>query len=100
VINLASAPAIGGPRGATFIKLEPDCVTWPDIGVNVQIMQPGQSTGRYHWEPVQEDFLVLSGECIAIVDDEERRLRQWDFSIVRPGASTSSWEPGKALAPC
>jgi uncharacterized cupin superfamily protein len=42
-------------------------------------MQPGQPTGRYHSEPVQEDFLVLYGECLAIVNDEERTLRQWDF---------------------
>jgi uncharacterized cupin superfamily protein len=79
VINLAEAPAIGAPRGATFIKLEPDGVTWPDSGVNVQVMRPGEPAGRYHSEPVQEDFLVLSGECIAIVDGEEHSLRQWDF---------------------
>lgn len=42
-------------------------------------MEPGEPAGRYHSEPVQEDFLVLSGECIAIVDGEERVLRQWDF---------------------
>jgi len=59
LINLADAPAIGAPRRATFIKLEPDGVTWPDIGVNVQVMQSGQPTGRYHSEPAQEDFLVL-----------------------------------------
>jgi uncharacterized cupin superfamily protein len=79
VVNLADAPAIGGPRGATFVKLEPGGVTWPDTGVNVQVMAPGQPNGRYHSEPVQEDFLVLCGECIAIVDDRERLLRQWDF---------------------
>ena len=79
VINLAEAPAIGAPRGATFIKLEPDGMTWPDTGINVQVMQPGEPAGRYHSEPVQEDFLVLYGECIAVVDDEERALRQWDF---------------------
>ena len=79
VINLADAPAIGAPRGATFITLEPEGVTWPDTGVNVQVMHPGQPNGRYHSEPVQEDFLVLYGECIAIVEDEERALRQWDF---------------------
>ena len=67
LINLADAPAIGAARGATFIKLEPDGVTWPDTGVND------------HSEPVQEDFLVLYGECLAIVDGEERALRQWDF---------------------
>ncbi len=79
VINLADAPAIGAPRGATFIQLEPDGVRWPDSGVNVQVMQPGEPNGRYHSEPVQEDFLVLHGECIAIVGDDERLLRQWDF---------------------
>lgn len=85
MINLAEAPAIGAPRGATFIKLEPNGVTWPDTGVNVQVMEPGEPAGRYHSEPVQEDFLVLSGECIAIVDGRERRLRQWDFLHCPPG---------------
>jgi uncharacterized cupin superfamily protein len=28
---------------------------------------------------VQEDFLVLHGECIVILDGEERPLKQWDF---------------------
>ena len=70
MINLADAPAIGGPRGATFVKLEPDGVTWPDTGVNLQVMQPSEPSGRYHSEPVQEDVLVLYGECISIVDDE------------------------------
>ena len=42
-------------------------------------MRPGQPNCRYHSEPVQEDFLVLQGECIVILDGEERPLRQWDF---------------------
>ena len=33
----------------------------------------------YHAEEAQEDFLVLSGECLLIVEGEERRLRTWDF---------------------
>ena len=33
----------------------------------------------YHWEADQEDFLVLSGEALLIVEGEERPLRQWDF---------------------
>jgi uncharacterized cupin superfamily protein len=43
------------------------------------IMQPGQPNCLYHREPVQEDFLVLHGECLAIVDGEERPMRQWDL---------------------
>ena len=79
VVNLADAPAATHSRRATLIDLEPDGVDWPDMGVNVQVMQPGQPNCRYHSEPVQEDFLVLHGECLAIVDGKERPLRQWDF---------------------
>jgi uncharacterized cupin superfamily protein len=79
VINVADAPAESHPRRATFIALEPEDVEWPDTGVNVQVLQPGQPNCRYHSEPVQEDFLVLHGECIAIVDGEEWPLKQWDF---------------------
>ena len=87
MINLADAPAIGAKRGPTFIKLEPDGVTWRDTGINVQVMQPGEPGGRYHSEPVQEDFVVLYGECLAIVDDQERVLRQWDFLHCPPGSA-------------
>lgn len=79
VLNLADAPARSHPRRATWIDLEPDEAPWPDTGVNVQVMQPGQPNCRYHREPVQEDFLVLAGECVAIVNDVEHHLRQWDF---------------------
>ncbi len=79
IINLADAPAFGHSRRATVLALERERWTWPDTGVSVQIMQPGQPNCRYHSEPVQEDFLVLHGECIAIIAGEERRLGQWDF---------------------
>ena len=79
IINVADAPAWSHSRRATVIRLEPDGRPWPHTGVNVQIMQPGQPNCRYHSEPEQEDFLVLEGECIAIVDGEELPLRQWDF---------------------
>jgi uncharacterized cupin superfamily protein len=77
--NLAEAVARDHPRRAMILDLEPDEAPWPDLGVNVQIMQPGEPNCRYHSEPDQEDFLVLHGECIAIVDGVERTLRQWDF---------------------
>ena len=85
IINLADGRALAHPRRATVIDLEPDGVKWKDTGVNVQIMQPGQPNCRYHSEPVQEDFLVLSGECIAVVDGEEKPLKQWDFLHCPPG---------------
>jgi uncharacterized cupin superfamily protein len=79
ILNVAEAPAFSHSRRATLIDFEPDEAPWPDTGVNIQVLAPGQPNCRYHSEPVQEDFLVLHGECIAIVDGEERPLRRWDF---------------------
>ena len=49
------------------------------LGVNIQVMWPGQPNGYYHSEEDQEDFLVLSGECLLLIEGEERRLKAWDF---------------------
>jgi quercetin dioxygenase-like cupin family protein len=51
----------------------------PGIGVHVHVLQPGEANGYYHAEDAEEGFLVLSGECIAIVEGEERRLGRWDY---------------------
>jgi uncharacterized cupin superfamily protein len=85
IVNVADAPALSHSRRATLIDFEPDDAPWPEVGVNIQIMAPGQPNCRYHSEPVQEDFLVLHGECIVILDGEERRMRQWDFLHCPPG---------------
>jgi uncharacterized cupin superfamily protein len=49
------------------------------VGVNLFVLEPGQPMSMYHWEADQEGFLVLSGEALLIIEDEERRLRQWDY---------------------
>jgi uncharacterized cupin superfamily protein len=51
---------------------------WADLGFRIQVLGPGQR-GLYHGERGQEDFLVLSGECILVVEGQERRLKAWDF---------------------
>lgn len=98
IINVAAAPAFSHSRRATLIDFEPDDAPWPDTGVNIQVMQPGQPNCRYHSEPVQEDFLVLHGECIVILDGEERPLRQWDF--VHCPAGTPHVFVGAGDGPC
>ncbi len=55
------------------------------IGVNIHILDPGRPNGKYHREDQQEDFLVLAGECILIVEGQERRLKPWDFVHCPPG---------------
>jgi uncharacterized cupin superfamily protein len=57
------------------------------IGIGLVRLEPGEPNGMYHWETDQEDFLVLSGEALAIVEGQERPLRQWDLLHCPPGAS-------------
>jgi len=59
----------------------------PLAGFALRVLQPGRPAGMYHAESVQEDFLVLMGECILIIEDEERHLRAWDFVHCPPGAA-------------
>jgi uncharacterized cupin superfamily protein len=47
------------------------------------MLGPGESNAYYHAEDAQEGFTVLSGECIAIVEGQERRMRQWDYLAIR-----------------
>ena len=53
--------------------------TFPQVGINLFVLGPGEPIGMYHWEADQEDFLVLSGEALLIIEGLERPLRQWDF---------------------
>jgi uncharacterized cupin superfamily protein len=52
---------------------------FPEFGINVSVLQPGQPAALYHEENAQEDFLVLAGECVLLVNGEQRPLRTWDF---------------------
>jgi uncharacterized cupin superfamily protein len=56
-----------------------DEVEFDQLGIRLQVLQPGQPNCMYHGENQQEDFLVLAGECLLIVEGEERLLKQWDF---------------------
>jgi uncharacterized cupin superfamily protein len=64
-------------RGAVCpLEGEPEL---PQFGVHLFVLEPGDPMAMYHWEADQEDFLVLSGEALLVVEGEERPLRQWDF---------------------
>jgi len=67
-----------GPRG-WVCNFDPEGAKFPQVGINLFVLEPGQPMAMYHWEADQEDYLVLSGEALLIVDEEERPLRQWDF---------------------
>jgi uncharacterized cupin superfamily protein len=56
-----------------------DAAAFTDLGINLNVLPPGKPMAMYHEEPGQEDFLVLRGECLLIVDGQERPLKTWDF---------------------
>ena len=65
--------------------LEPQ---WFDqIGYTLAVLEPGKPNGMYHAESSQEDFLVLSGTCLLLIEDEERPLQAWDFVHCPPGTN-------------
>ena len=56
------------------------------LGINIRVLGPGEPMSMYHWEADQEDFLVISGEALAIVEGEERPMRPWDLLHCPAGA--------------
>ncbi len=52
---------------------------FPQLGINISVLERGQSLGMYHRENGQEGFLVLAGRCLLVVEEQERELKAWDF---------------------
>jgi uncharacterized cupin superfamily protein len=77
VLNARDARWLDGHFGAyTRFEGEP---RFSRLGINIGILQPGQPACMYHGEDEQEDFLVLSGECLLLIEGHERQLKAWDF---------------------
>ena len=70
---------------------------WAQLGFRIQVVGPGQR-GIYHGERGQEDFLVVSGECLLVIEGEERPLKAWDFVHCPPW--TRHVFVGTGEAPC
>jgi uncharacterized cupin superfamily protein len=85
VLNLADVAWTRNEVAGEWSNFEPEEGEFEQYGIGVHVLQPGQPNGKYHSENVQEDFLVLSGECVLVVEEEERRLRAWDFFHCAPG---------------
>lgn len=98
IVNVADAPALRHEHAGAYVRFESPDDRFVDFGVNIHVLEPGQPNGKYHREEAQEDFLVLSGECLALIDGEERRLRAWDF--VHCPAGTDHIFVGAGDGPC
>jgi uncharacterized cupin superfamily protein len=97
IINLADARGRRSERFGGAVRFEGD-PGFADLAINVRVLQPGQPNCLYHRESQTEAFLVLEGECIAIVEEEERPMRKGDFLYAPPG--TAHVFVGAGNGPC
>lgn len=79
VLNVHDARWFESEDFGRYAAFESEKVRFAELGIGVGILLPGQPNAMYHAEDAQEDFLVLSGECLLIVEGEERHLKAWDF---------------------
>jgi uncharacterized cupin superfamily protein len=85
VVNVRDARWVtceGFGAGTTFEHRDD---RFEQVGINIRVLGRGDKASMYHGETAQEDFLVLAGECMLIVEGEERRLKAWDFVHCPPG---------------
>ena len=54
-------------------------LSFPQFGVNLFVLEPGEPISVYHGEDAEENFLVLRGDCMLAIEGQERSLKQWDF---------------------
>jgi uncharacterized cupin superfamily protein len=109
VVNVANAAwvrhdAFGGrcvfESSGRVLAERPDAEPqmFDQLGFTLAVLEPGKPTGMYHAESSQEDFLVLVGECLLLIEEEERELRAWDFVHCPPG--TRHTFVGTGEGPC
>jgi uncharacterized cupin superfamily protein len=87
-----------GRSAVTAFEGEDGELEFAQLGINVSVVEPGQFMAMYHWEADQEDFLVVSGEALLLIEEEERPLRAWDFVHCPP--NTSHTIIGAGDGPC
>jgi uncharacterized cupin superfamily protein len=90
VVNARDARWVERPGRGHSLPLtgwtEEEAESWfRELGVNIVKLGPGEPIGMYHWEADTEDFVVLSGEGVLVVEGEERPVVQWDFVHCPPG---------------
>ena len=80
VINVRDSTwAVHTAFGSGCIFENGEAAPFPELGINISVIEPGQPLCLYHEESAQEDFLILAGEALLLVNGEERPLQTWDF---------------------
>jgi uncharacterized cupin superfamily protein len=84
IMNVADTLSYKHPEAGQYIRFETREFPFPHYGIGIHVLWPGQPNAMYHAESNQESFMVLEGECLLIVEGEERVLRKWDFFHCAP----------------
>jgi len=98
VVNARDAQWFDSDGLGFYAPFEGENATFGELGINLGLLRPGEPSCMYHGEEAQEDFLVLSGECLLIVEGQERLLKTWDFVHCPPW--TEHVFVGAGDAPC
>ena len=112
VVNVGDADWESKGEFGVRCRFESPDARFPHFGITVQVIQPGQPSSLYHAEEAQEGFLVLAGECLAVIEGQEHPLRQWDYFHCPPrnppcprrapatGRARCSWSAPRAARRC
>jgi uncharacterized cupin superfamily protein len=84
VVNAREARWDHVEGSGAYVAFEGKDSRFEQVGVNIHVLHPGEPNARYHGEDAQEGVLVLSGECLLLVEGHERRLRAWDYAHFPP----------------
>jgi uncharacterized cupin superfamily protein len=79
VLNAREAQWFDSTPLGLYAPFEGENARFEQLGINLSILRPGEPACMYHREEAQEDFLVLSGECLLVIEGQERKLRAWDL---------------------
>jgi uncharacterized cupin superfamily protein len=98
VVNVRDAAWVTNESLGHACVFEGDAAPFAEVGFTLGVLYPGRPGGLYHRESNQEDFLVLAGECLLLIEGEERPLKAWDF--VHCPAGTEHGFVGAGDGPC
>ncbi len=85
IVNASEAAWESVPGFGARCRFEAPDDRFPNFGLSLRVLEPGEIGSLYHAEEAQEGFLVIAGECIAVIEGAERSLRAWDYFHCPPG---------------
>jgi len=97
-VNVRNAQWFESDGLGFYVPFEGENAPFGELGINLNVLRPGEPSCMYHGEETQEDFLVLAGECLLVVEGSSGSSVSGTSSTAHPGRSTCSWAQETALA--